>query len=136
LEKLNSEQVEKIFTLFNNGDPVNDRLVFEIIKQLEDAKIFYFPLICLCIIIRDRDLKKRILHYLKPNLNKKQEEYINNFESGGVSYSGLVLTLFDGQVFPKAPRGSVLKSNIEDFFTKKEIGELIYFHTKRNRMFI
>lgn len=54
----NSE--DKIRELLYSGESANDLLVIEIIKQLNNSKTFYLPLICLVMIIRNESLMSEI----------------------------------------------------------------------------
>lgn len=127
-------QKEKILELLYSGESANDLLAFEIIKQLEDKKAFYFPLVSLCMVTRDAIFQENIYEYLEPVLHQKHKEYVTLFQKKNKNKRiGRGIAALLGNLYGKSNLTFLYSGNkkIKDFFLPEEVSELLFFFARR-----
>ena len=87
----NSNQ-EKIFNLLYSDSLPNDRVAFEIIKNLSSNEVFFWTLISIAITTTDDNFSKEVLEYYDSSLDANQKQYIKtrrNYNSHRLHYQNL-----------------------------------------------
>jgi len=134
MQEFNNTQQQKILELLYTGEPANDLLAFEIIKQLKVDNEFYLTMICLAMIIEDRTLISEILQYLSTSLTPQHKAYLILFDLEKPPHKkgfGHGLTTLFVRQLKEIPFLYKEGKKIEDYFSKQEISELIFFNAKR-----
>jgi len=73
---------EKIFNLLYSNSLSNDKIAFEIIKNLESGKTFFWSLISIAIMTSDDVFTNEVLKYYDTLLDAKQKQYIKSRRNG------------------------------------------------------
>jgi len=120
-------QKEKILDLLYTGESANDLLVFELIKQMEDKKAYYLPLIYLMLDSFGSEFSENILKFLKPVISSRHRKCIEKIDD--LMETGLLHSVF--LFFRRINPSFISKPVIVDFFSNSELTELSYFHIKR-----
>ena len=131
----------KIYELFYSGVEANDKLAFEIIKQLDKKSVFDMPLVVVMLFSNDGDFRNEILKYLDSKLTAKQKDYLNAFQRFFEFYGmpSKFTNPFDTPPFfefipkelSKGKDDGTTYKNIEDHFSKEEISELAFIYFKK-----
>ena len=67
---------EKIFSLIYSNSLPNDKIAFEIIKNLDSYNVFFPPLIIMSLMSKDQIFAQNILSFIESNLTTKQKGFI------------------------------------------------------------